>query len=196
MSDAEQWKQAGNAAYKAGDYATAISNYTSAIAADRSDAKPYVNRSIAHAALLNWKESAHDARCAIQLDPKYTKAHFRFVKALLALEKYRDARTALSLAFKECGEQVKELKELENEILTLTGVPLRPKSTDFEVIGELGDGNFSKVYKTYLKSTRQVFAIKVCICTRCCWCLSRADVGSLFRSACRARPLNVSSSTA
>ena len=183
MSDAEQWKQAGNAAYKAGDYATAISNYTSAIAADRSDAKPYVNRSIAHAALMNWKDSAHDARCAIQLDPKYTKAHFRFVKALLALEKYRDARTALSLAFKECGEQVKELKELENEILTLTGVPLRPKSTDFEVIGELGDGNFSKVYKTYLKSTRQVFAIKVCICTRCCWCLSRADVGSLFRSA-------------
>jgi serine/threonine protein kinase len=90
----------------------------------------------------------------------YTKAHFRFVKALLTLRKIRDARHALSMAFKECGEQIKEFKDLEQEIFTISGIPLRPKSTDFEVMSELGDGNFSKVYKTFLKSTKQNFAIK------------------------------------
>lgn len=160
MSDAESWKQLGNAAYKSGDFGTAVDQYTKAIELEPSDPKLYVNRSLAYASLTKWKESAQDARAAIQYDPKYTKAHFRFVKALLAMSKTKDARFALSMAFKECGEQVKEFKDLEQDILTLTGVPLRPKSTDFEVIGELGDGNFSKVYKTYLKSTRQVFAIK------------------------------------
>ena len=28
------------------------------------------------------------------------------------------------------------------------------------IIGELGDGNFTRVYKASLKSTRQIFAIK------------------------------------
>ena len=161
MSSTENWKQLGNDSFKNSDFSAAIGFYSKAIEADPSDPKPLVNRSIARASLLQWKESAFDARKAIQIDPKYTKAHFRFVRALLAMKKVKDARFALSMAFKECGEQTKDFKDLEEEIFNLTGIPLRPKSTDFEVIGELGDGNFSKVYKTFLKATKQVFAIKV-----------------------------------
>lgn len=158
---AESYRLLGNDAFKNGEYAKAVENYTTAIDVDPDDPKLYVNRSLAQASLNNWKESAQDARRATYLDKKSVKAHFRLVKALIALGARKDARFALFMAFKECGEQVKELKDLEQEILVSTGVPLRPKSTDFEVIGELGDGNFSKVYKTYLKYSRQVFAIKV-----------------------------------
>ena len=50
---------------------------------------------------------------------------------------------------------------LEAEILLKTKIPLRPKSTDFEVIEDLGEGNFSKIFKVSLKSTGEIYAMKV-----------------------------------
>lgn len=161
MSFGESWKTLGNNAFKNGDFTTAIKHYSQAIEAESTNASYYVNRSLAYASLKEWKECAADASSALKLDSKYVKAHFRLVKAFLAMQRFRDARFALSNALKECGENVKELKELEVEILNTTGIPLRPKSTDFEVIGELGDGNFSKVYKAVLKATKETYAIKV-----------------------------------
>jgi serine/threonine protein kinase len=40
-------------------------------------------------------------------------------------------------------------------------VPSRPKPTDFDIVEELGDGNFSKIFKAEYKPTKKVYAIKV-----------------------------------
>ncbi|RYY87696.1 hypothetical protein EON63_03655 [archaeon] len=157
---AEQLKVLGNEAFSAKDFAKALDLFTQAIAFDNNNAKYFVNRSLCHASLGNWKESALDARRAIQLDDKYIKAHCRLVKALIELSMLRDSRFALLTAIKDCGEHA-DLKALEKSIQALTGVPLRPKSTDFEILGELGEGNFSKVYKCKHKQTNVEFAIKV-----------------------------------
>lgn len=157
---AESWKTLGNNAFKIKDYPLAIKHFTQAIEIDPLNPIYYSNRSLAYASQQDWLLSAQDAKESIKLDSKFTKGHFRLVKSFLSLNKIRDARQALVYAFHECGE-VKEFKELEDEIFQLTNIPVRPKSTDFEIMEEIGDGNFSKVYKTYLKSTKEVFAIKV-----------------------------------
>ena len=38
---------------------------------------------------------------------------------------------------------------------------LRPSPKDFEIIEELGDGNFSKVMKAKYKKTGAIYAVKV-----------------------------------
>lgn len=106
-----------------------------------------------------WNESYDDAKRAVELEAKSQKAHFRLVKALFELGRFKEARLSILTGLKECGES-KEMKQLEEELMVRTGIPLRPKSTDFEIIGELGDGNFSKVYKAKHKATERVFAIK------------------------------------
>ena len=40
-------------------------------------------------------------------------------------------------------------------------VPARPRPNHFEVLEELGSGNFSKIYKCSLKSTGKVYSLKV-----------------------------------
>eukprot|EP01031_Cornospumella_fuschlensis_P036207 gene36207-43918_t len=120
---AEQLKALGNEAFAGKDFSRALGLFTEAIALDNTNSKYFVNRSLCHASLGNWKESAVDAKRAIQLDSKYIKAHCRLVKALIELSWMRDARFALLTAFKDCGEHA-DLKALEKSITTLTGIPL------------------------------------------------------------------------
>lgn len=158
--EAEAIKEEGNAAFRGSDFEKALGMYSRAVEMDPSSAKYLINRSLCYASMGNWDMSYTDANRAVTLSPKAQKAHFRLIKAQFELGKYKEARIALLNAIKECGES-KELKSLEEELMTRTGIPLRPKSTDFEIVGELGDGNFSKVYKAKHKSTDRVFAIKV-----------------------------------
>lgn len=160
LSEAEEFKEKGNAAFRSGDFETALNLFNKAIELDNSNSKYYVNRSLCFASLLNWSNSAKDAKQAIYLSPKSVKAHYRMVKALFELKRWKDARLALLHMLKECGE-VKEAKGLEDELFKYTNIPLRPKSTDFEILSELGDGNFSKVYKAEYRPTGEVFAVKV-----------------------------------
>lgn len=157
---AEKNKELGNNLFKEGKFIEAIEKFTEANKLDPSNDIYLVNRSICYAHLKNWEYSAKDAKSAIKISSRNNKAHFRLVKALVQLEKFKEARLSLSYAFKECGEH-KEFKVLENEIFNLTGILLRPKPTDFEILEEIGDGNFSQVFKTRNKSTSQIFAIKV-----------------------------------
>lgn len=66
----------------------------------------------------------------------------------------------LLIALNKCGE-TKEFKALETTLLELTGVPVRPRTQDFEMIDELGTGNFTSIYKAAYKPTDVVYAIKV-----------------------------------
>lgn len=157
---AAKLKEAGNEAYRCGRYEEALSHFSSAIKANPINETLYCNRSMCYAALLDWKSSAADAKESIVLSAKYVKAHYRLVKAQLEMRSMKDARLNLLCALQQCGE-CKELKALEIEILQRTNIPLRPKSTDFEVIDDLGEGNFSKIFKVALKSTGEIYAMKV-----------------------------------
>jgi tetratricopeptide (TPR) repeat protein len=158
--EAEALKEQGNVAYRNGDFQSALQLYSQAIDVDPQSSKYLVNRSLCHASLCNWSESLADAKKALTLEAKSQKAHYRAVKALFVLGRFKEARLAILNGLKECGES-KEMRQLEDELMTRTGIPLRPKSTDFEIIGELGDGNFSKVYKAQHRATQKVYAIKV-----------------------------------
>jgi tetratricopeptide (TPR) repeat protein len=185
-------KEIGNASYKEGNYANALEMYTSAIELCPTMALLWCNRSMCHAALGQWKESVSDAQSALKHDDKYEKAWYRLVKGLLELKRFREAGQNLLVAYKVghslccltsermidvppyhivvnhsqiCGEKA-PLRALESEYFTLCQIYLRPNPNDFDVKEELGDGNFSKIYKATLKSTGAVYAIKVIQCGR------------------------------
>lgn len=166
MSFGDSWKALGNQAYQAGDFSLAVEHFSKAVEADPNNATFYCNRSLAYAALKDWISSLKDAKKAIQIDVKYVKAHFRLCKALLMLQQWREVRLSFLYAIKECGE-AKEFKPIEDEIYDLTGIAVRPKSTDFEIVAELGSGNYSKIYKTYSKKNKKVFAVKVSLVLLC-----------------------------
>ena len=85
----------------------------------------------------------------------------------IQLEKFKEARIYLTVGFNECGDS-KHLKSLEGMVIEKTGIPIRPKPTDFDVLEELGDGNFSKIVKAKYKPTQQVYAIKVWLAVLVC----------------------------
>ncbi len=80
----------------------------------------------------------------------------------IALKKFKDARLSLMVGFNACGDS-KFLKSLEKDLFDVTGVPVRPKPTDFEILQELGEGNFTKVVKALYKPTKVIYAVKVCL---------------------------------
>ncbi len=160
QSEADLLKDRGNLAFREGDFNKAVELFSQSLTLDSTNYKILTNRSLCYASLGKWSNSVADAKSAIALHPQYEKANFRLVKALIEMSKYKEARVSLLSALKECGE-TKDLKSLEELIFTRTHIALRPKSTDFEIVEELGDGNFSKVYKACHKLTKRNYAVKV-----------------------------------
>mmetsp|Transcript_13537 Transcript_13537/g.25042 ORF Transcript_13537/g.25042 Transcript_13537/m.25042 type:complete len:414 (+) Transcript_13537:69-1310(+) len=99
---AELKKIGGNEAFSEANYAQAAIFYTEAIelAPKNSQLKPlcYSNRAFSHLKLGHLPEALEDADKAIELDPKYCKAHFRKGLALHAMKRYREAAIALTKA--------------------------------------------------------------------------------------------------
>jgi tetratricopeptide (TPR) repeat protein len=153
-------KEMGNESYKNGDFTTALTLFNEAIDLDGNNETFYCNRSMCHAALKDWWSSISDARKAILMNPKYVKAHFRLIKALLELKLYKEGRLCLLNAFNVCGDS-KEFKVLDDEITLESGVPVRPKPNDFDIVDDLGEGNFSKIFRAIYKPTGCSFAMKV-----------------------------------
>mmetsp|Transcript_2778 Transcript_2778/g.4182 ORF Transcript_2778/g.4182 Transcript_2778/m.4182 type:complete len:928 (+) Transcript_2778:61-2844(+) len=156
---AQELKARGNSAYSEGDHEEAVRCFTEALSLCPDHEILLCNRSMAYAAMSEWDKSIEDAKQAVKLAPKYEKAYFRLVKALIQKERFKDARLYLTIGFNECGNS-KHLRVLEQDILDATGIPVRPKPHDFDTIEELGDGNFSKIYKAEHKPTGKVYAVK------------------------------------
>ncbi len=155
-------KEKGNEAFKAGNMEDAIVLFTEAISQDESNSVLFNNRAMAFAGLERWEECVMDAREAVQLNATYSKAYYRLVKGLMQLNRIREARQYMLVAYQSCESDThKDFKALDTELETLSECPLRPKPGDFDIVDEIGDGNFSKIYKASLKSNKKVFAIKV-----------------------------------
>jgi stress-induced-phosphoprotein 1 len=82
--EVQELKSKGNTAYGAGNYAEAIQYFTQAIHLDGTNGTLFCNRSMAHSSLLQWEDALSDAKMAVRLSPKYEKAYFRLVKALVS----------------------------------------------------------------------------------------------------------------
>ena len=94
------FKDAGNAFYKAGDYAAASAKYTEAIALAPS-ATLLLNRAAAFINLTQWEEAAADCAEARKLDPSNVKAYLRGATAELKLGRCDEAVTLLTVR-REC----------------------------------------------------------------------------------------------
>ena len=157
---AEVLKEEGNKFYADGLYTEAIEKFTAALELSPENEVLYLNRSMSHAALKNWKASVTDARKAILIKSSYHKAHYRVVKGLIELACLKEARLCLLTAISACGDK-KEFKQLEADILSLVAHPLRPRPHEFEILEELGTGNFTTIYKAKYRATNAIYAIKV-----------------------------------
>ncbi|XP_049280801.1 WD and tetratricopeptide repeats protein 1 [Anopheles funestus] len=98
--DVEQLKKEGNASLEKDQFLQAINKYTQAI--EKVNGKDcaifYLNRATA-LMKRGWYGDVYaavrDCHTALRLDPHYVKAHFRLAKALLKLEKSKEAQICL-----------------------------------------------------------------------------------------------------
>lgn len=76
-TQAEKFKQAGNAQMSNKDYDAAVESYNKAIALDPSNPVYFSNRAAAHSNKGDHLSAVGDAEKAISVDPKFVKAYHR-----------------------------------------------------------------------------------------------------------------------
>ncbi|KAH9946033.1 TPR-like protein [Epithele typhae] len=86
----------GNAAFKAGDFPTAVGHYTAAFIADPTNPTYPLNRAAAYLKLGKNEDAERDCDAVLRLDKKNVKALFRRGQARLALQRLDDARSGSS----------------------------------------------------------------------------------------------------
>ncbi|CAM9169130.1 unnamed protein product [Ectocarpus sp. 12 AP-2014] len=91
---AQEWKDKGNAALKAGDFEEAISSYTKAIDLDPSNHVFFSNRSAAHLSNDNAEQALADAESCIKVNGSWAKGFTRKGAALHKLKRYEEAAKA------------------------------------------------------------------------------------------------------
>ena len=84
-------KDLGNAAFKTGEYESAIEHYTRSLREDGETAVAYANRSMSYLKLERWAEAERDASAALKMDASYLKAHQRRGVARRRLGKFLEA---------------------------------------------------------------------------------------------------------
>ncbi|KAJ7651469.1 hypothetical protein DFH06DRAFT_1094467 [Mycena polygramma] len=100
MAQAAQEKEKGNAAFKTGDYPTAIGHYSAAIHADRTDATFPLNRAAAYIKLGKNEDAERDCSTVLALSKNNVKGLFRRAQARVAMGKLSEAQADLKEAAK------------------------------------------------------------------------------------------------
>ncbi|CAG7852200.1 SubName: Full=Uncharacterized protein {ECO:0000313/EMBL:CCA67660.1} [Serendipita indica DSM 11827] len=88
---AAAFKAKGNEFFKAGNYAAAVGEYTSAMLADPKDATFPLNRAAAYLKLNKFQDAERDCGRALTIEPKNVKALFRRGQARAGLGNYSTA---------------------------------------------------------------------------------------------------------
>lgn len=116
---AQSEKDKGNAAFKAGDYPTAIGHYSAAVVADPQSPTYPLNRAAAYLKLGKNEDAERDCTTVLRLDAKNVKAMFRRGQARVALERLKEARDDFqkALVLEPSNDAVKqELKKAEDAL--------------------------------------------------------------------------------
>ena len=87
-------KNAGNEAFKGGNYQQAAVHYTEALALDDGQHALHSNRAACFLKLGRYAQAKDDAAACVKLAPDFAKGHFRLALALQALEEYPGACAA------------------------------------------------------------------------------------------------------
>lgn len=95
LAKATEFKNEGNKAYIAKDYARAVDLYSQAIALSPADAVLYSNRCAAYLGAGDAKKALHDVRTSKKLKPQWAKSLFREGQCLEALKLYEEAACAM-----------------------------------------------------------------------------------------------------
>ena len=91
MTSGEQFKDEGNAHFKAKEYSEAIAVYSLGIRVDASNHVLFSNRSACHQARQMWKEALEDGKKAVALAPSFAKGYMHTARAQLQLHAEQDA---------------------------------------------------------------------------------------------------------
>lgn len=75
--------------------------------------KLHCNRAAINLKLKNYGKAIEDCKRCLEFDPNYTKAYYRYGKALIALQKYSDCQTLL------LSRTEADLQELKEEVQSL-----------------------------------------------------------------------------
>ncbi|KAM0786355.1 hypothetical protein ACM66B_001826 [Microbotryomycetes sp. NB124-2] len=90
-AQAEKAKARGNQLMASKDYEGAIKAYAEAIESDDKNPVYWSNRAAAHSQLQNHSSAISDARQALVIDPKFSKAYSRLGHALFSSGEYQEA---------------------------------------------------------------------------------------------------------
>ncbi|XP_078711618.1 uncharacterized protein LOC144931539 isoform X1 [Lampetra fluviatilis] len=110
----------GNDRAQNGQYSEAVQCFSKAISIDPNDYRPFGNRSYCYDMLRQFPKALKDADVALELFPGWAKGHFRRGRALLGLEKYKQAEEAFKRVLdldKDCDDAVDALFSIKVERL-------------------------------------------------------------------------------
>jgi len=120
MSGVSTHKEAGNDAFRQGNYSDAIDHFTAGINENPENHVLYSNRSACHANLKNWKAALEDAQACVRHQPDgWAKGYSRLGAAHYGLGELNEALDAYrkSLAIEPTNEAIREqVAELEKSI--------------------------------------------------------------------------------
>lgn len=108
-----EFKAQGNKAMQSGAFHKAMRMYTKALELDAGNAILYSNRSAAHFNIRQFAESLEDAESAILCDANWWKAYKRKGLALIHMQRYEEAISALEEGLKIVGKNAEMEKNLE-----------------------------------------------------------------------------------
>ena len=96
-STSDEKKNLGNAEFKKGNYAKAISFYSQALEISPSE-QILSNRAASYIAVKEYKKALDDCKAAIRINPDFARTYKRLFKAHLALGNIDPAKEALEQA--------------------------------------------------------------------------------------------------
>lgn len=148
----ERKKDAGNEAFKKGDFKVARELYTEALAVDPdnkgTNAKLYQNRAQTNNRLKAWKEAIADCDEALKLDPSYTKARKTRAKALGESGNWEEAVREYKAILETSPEEPGLRKELRNAEMELK----KSKRKDYyKILGLEKSCTETEIKKAYRK---------------------------------------------
>lgn len=91
---ADEAKTKGNSAFSAGDFTSAVTHFSDAIALSPTNHVLYSNRSAAYASLHKYADALADAKKTVELKPDWAKGYSRLGAAHVGLGDYEEAISA------------------------------------------------------------------------------------------------------
>ncbi|CAH0553614.1 unnamed protein product [Brassicogethes aeneus] len=108
----EEYKELGNTAVRANNFAEAVLHYTCAIKTDETNYTLYSNRSLAFLKVQQYYHALEDANATIRLNPIWPKGHFRKGEVEFACSHFMDAYESYKKALELKPDDVNVMEAL------------------------------------------------------------------------------------